>query len=173
MRIAALVSFLAAPCAAQDAQPYAGQDTRAIAALSEDELAGLRAGAGLGYAKAAELNGYPGPRHVLDLADELELSDEARAKVQAIFDAMQADAVDLGERLIAEEAELDHLFAEGEADEEAVAALTARIALTEGRLRAVHLEAHLVTAPILTRHQRMIYATARGYGGGHDGPGSH
>jgi hypothetical protein len=48
--------------------PYAGQQTRAIKALSPEDLAGLLNGEGMGMAKAAELNGYPGPVHVLELA---------------------------------------------------------------------------------------------------------
>ena len=48
--------------------PYAGQQTRAIKALSPEDLAGLLNGEGRGMAKAAELNGYPGPVHVLELA---------------------------------------------------------------------------------------------------------
>jgi len=39
------------------------------AALSVEQIEQYRAGAGMGYAKAAELNRYPGPMHVLELAD--------------------------------------------------------------------------------------------------------
>src|ERR1700757_2891750 len=61
---------------AQHMQPYAGQQKREIKALSEEDVAGYLGGAGMGYAKAAELNGYPGPMHVLELGDRLELTDE-------------------------------------------------------------------------------------------------
>lgn len=57
-------------------QPYAGLETRQIKALSGEPVAELRAGEGMGLALAAELNGYPGPRHVLDLANQLGLTDE-------------------------------------------------------------------------------------------------
>src|SRR5262245_40334747 len=86
-----------APAAAQSHQPYAGLESRPIKALSAQQIADLRAGRGMGLALAAELNGYPGPAHVLELADRLALSDEQRAKVQALFDAMKSEAVPLGE----------------------------------------------------------------------------
>ena len=57
--------------------PYAGQQTRPIKALSDQQVADLIAGRGIGLALAAELNGYPGPSHLLELADRLDLSDAA------------------------------------------------------------------------------------------------
>jgi hypothetical protein len=56
------------------ANPYAGQLTRSIKALSPEDIDELRKGAGMGLAKAAELNGYPGPLHVLALTTELRLT---------------------------------------------------------------------------------------------------
>ncbi len=44
--------------------PYAGMQARPIKALSAEQIADLKAGRGLSLALAAELNGYPGPRHV-------------------------------------------------------------------------------------------------------------
>jgi hypothetical protein len=64
--------------------PYAGMQTRAIKALSDQQIADLRAGRGMGMALPAELNGYPGPAHVLELADKLELTPDQRASVQAL-----------------------------------------------------------------------------------------
>lgn len=54
--------------------PYAGEEAREIKALSPSDIDGLIAGRGMGYAMAAELNGYPGPAHVLELAEQLELT---------------------------------------------------------------------------------------------------
>ena len=59
---------------------------RSIKALSEQQVNELGAGRGMGLALAAELNGYPGPSHVLELADKLELSADQRAKVQRLFE---------------------------------------------------------------------------------------
>ena len=41
--------------------PYAGQESRAIKALSDSEIDDLANGRGMGLAKAGELNGYPSP----------------------------------------------------------------------------------------------------------------
>lgn len=169
---AALLTATVASGLASD-QPYAGLETREIKALSDERREGLLAGKGLGYALSAELNGVPGPLHVLEMADEIGLSDAQRAEVQAVFDAMNAEARRLGADLIAAEAELDTLFASGEADPAAVSAATARVAEIEGTLRAAHLNAHLATAPLLSRHQRVLYTRARGYGGGHGGHSGH
>src|SRR4051794_33352570 len=84
-------------------QPYAGLDGRPIKALSEQQIDDLRAGRGMGLALAAELNGYPGPMHALELADQLGLTQEQRTRVQLLFAGMKAEAVPLGEKLIAQE----------------------------------------------------------------------
>ena len=106
-----IASALAAGVPAHAQQPYTGLEARPIKALSEQQMADLRAGRGMGLALAAELNGYPGPMHVLELAEPLALSDQQRAKVQDLFAAMKAEAVPLGETLIAQEADLDKQFA--------------------------------------------------------------
>ena len=84
---------------------------RPIKGLSEQQVADLKAGRGMGLALPAELNGFPGPAHVLELADQLELSSDQRARVQSLFDAMKAEAVPLGSRLLDQEAALDQQFA--------------------------------------------------------------
>ena len=68
----------AAPLAADPppAGPYAGMQQRAIKAMAPERVADILAGRGAGYALSAELNGYPGPRHVIDLAGELALAPE-------------------------------------------------------------------------------------------------
>ena len=63
----------------------------------------------MGMAKAAELNGEPGPKHVLDLVGQLELTETQRRDVQAIFDRMSAVAKPLGGQLIAQGQALDQL----------------------------------------------------------------
>src|SRR5215203_7448654 len=91
--------------------PYSGLEHRAVKALSDQQIADLRAGRGMGLALPAELNGYPGPIHALELADPLQLSPEQRNALQGLYEAMRAEAGPLGERLIAQEAELDRQFA--------------------------------------------------------------
>lgn len=144
--------------------PYAGMETRDIKALSDTDIEGLLSGAGMGYAMAAELNEFPGPKHVLELADELQLTDEQREQTEALFAAMQSEAIAFGRQLINLEQELDEAFASGEVDDENITAMTARIASVEGLLRAAHLKAHLKMTPMLTMHQRHMYQELRGYG---------
>ena len=147
--------------------PYAGMQTRSIKALSEQQIADLSAGRGMGLALAAELNGYPGPAHVLELADRLDLSTDQRTRVQGLFDSMKAEAVPLGSRLLQQEAELDREFANHAVTPESLKASTAAIAVTQGVLRETHLKYHLLTGEVLTPPQMMKYAELRGYGSGH------
>ena len=112
MRVWISAALLLTSAAAANAQtPYAGMQTRPIKALSEQQMADLSAGRGMGLALAAELNGYPGPVHVLELADKLDLSPDQRVSIQRLFDSMKAEAVPLGSRLIEQEADLDRQFA--------------------------------------------------------------
>jgi Spy/CpxP family protein refolding chaperone len=142
---------------------YAGQEQRALKALSEAEQADLLAGKGMGLAKAGELNGYPGPRHVLDLAEELQLSPDQRAATQSLFDRMQVRASALGNEIVAAERELDSLFATRRIDQQRLTEATERIGVLNGQLRAVHLSAHLEQTKILTSAQVEGYAQLRGY----------
>ena len=150
--------------------PYAGLDQREIKALAPERIAGLREGDGLGYALPAELNDVPGPKHVLQLDRDLDLTPTQRSAVEAIFDRMNAKARELGTQLIEAERALDAAFAGGGATAETVAELTAAASAIEGRLRAAHLTAHIETQPVLTASQRETYAAARGYG--HHGHGA-
>jgi len=145
------------------ASPYAGQQRREIKALSAQRVEGLLAGRGLGYAKAAELNHYPGPAHALELAERLRLDPEQRHETQRLFDTMQAEARALGERIVALEQELDALFAQETIDEARLSDLTTRIGTLEGRLRAVHLRTHLRMRELLSPHQVRLYDRLRGY----------
>ena len=147
--------------------PYAGWDGRAIKALPAEQVDDLRNGRGMGLALAAELNGYPGPRHVLELADALELSAEQQAEAQRLFDAMQAEAIVLGEQVIAAEAALDRLFATGTASDAAIMAAAVEVGRAQGVLRGHHLRYHLAMRAALSPHQVMRYQQLRGYAGEH------
>ncbi len=68
---------------------------------------------GLGMALAAELNKYPGPRHVLELGPALGLSVDQESKIQAIFDEMQNEARSFGRLIVELERDLDQTFVEG------------------------------------------------------------
>jgi hypothetical protein len=144
-------------------QPYAGLETRPIKALSDEQIADLRAGRGMGLALAAELNGYPGPTHVLELAEPLSLSDVQRTKMQALLAAMRAETVPLGEKLIAQEADLERQFAGRTITPASLAAVTQAIGATRAALRAAHLKYHLATVEVLDATQVQKYAELRGY----------
>jgi hypothetical protein len=146
--------------------PYAGMQTRSIKALSDQQIADLRAGRGMGLALAAELNGYPGPSHLLELADRLGLSDAQRTSARNMFEAMKAETIPIGERLIAEEAALDRLFADHVITPEKLNAATAEIGLTQAELRAAHLKYHLSTVAMLEPSQIRRYSVMRGYDNG-------
>lgn len=130
----------------------------------------------MSLALSAELNGYPGPLHVIELAGELGLTPDQRARMQRLYDAMKAEAIPLGEQLIAREAELDHLFARRIITPTTLAAATSKIGQTQARLRAAHLRYHLLAAELLTPDQVQRYSELRGYSGMQDKilhPGSH
>jgi Spy/CpxP family protein refolding chaperone len=146
--------------------PYVGFETRDVKTLSPERIEGLKRGAGLGYALAAELNGYPGPSHVLELADQLGLDGEQKSRTQAIFDKMRREARAAGEALIAAEAHLDRLFALKQITVERVEAQTAVAAAQEARLRAAHLVAHIAMMDVLRPEQLESYERLRGYVGG-------
>jgi Spy/CpxP family protein refolding chaperone len=144
-------------------QPYAGLEGRLIKALSEQQIADLRDGKGMSLALAAELNGYPGPSHVLEHAEALQLTDGQREKVQDLFRSMQAEARTLGSTLIRQESHLDSLFARHEIDAATLSHMTKAIGETQALLRAAHLKYHLTTAELLTTDQSRHYAELRGY----------
>ena len=161
-----LMLVLVAGCSSspEDAtSPYAGEQMRAIKALSAQEVEGYLAGDGMGLAKAAELNRYPGPKHVLALADELDLTNRQRARTEKIFEQMQADAIRLGERIVEKEGNLDALFASQEADPSGTRGLLRDLSTLQADLRFVHLEAHLKMKDLLTEEQVRRYDQLRGY----------
>ena len=143
--------------------PYGGLHQRAVKALSEQQISDLRTGRGMGLPLAAELNGYPGPLHVVELADQLELSVELRQRMRELFDAMKAEAIPVGEALIDRETALDRAFADRTISPETLVTLTAQIGETQSQLRAIHLKYHLMTTDLLSPHQRHRYAELRGY----------
>jgi hypothetical protein len=148
----------------QGHHPYAGLEQRAVKALSEQQIADLRAGRGMGLALPAELNGYPGPSHVLENADALGLSAEQRERTKGLFEAMKAEAVPVGERLIEQEAKLDRLFAERAITPANLNAATEEIGITQARLRQTHLKYHLAMMDVMSPAQVERYRELRGYG---------
>jgi Spy/CpxP family protein refolding chaperone len=163
MRFAVLAALvlLCGPAVAQ--QPYAGLETRSIKSLSEQQIADLNAGRGMGLALAAELNGYPGPSHALELADQIGLSPEQTAELKALFAAMKAETIPIGVELISQERGLNDDFARRTVTPESLDASTRKIGTTQASLRSAHLKYHLSTLAILTPEQVKRYGELRGY----------
>lgn len=164
LALAALHPFAPATLHAQHAHsPYTGHQDREIKALAPATVEALLRGDGMELALAAELNGYAGPKHALELATPLGLSPDQREAVRRVHRAMQEAATRIGAEIVALERTLDTEFRRRSIDAERLEALTARIATLQGRLRATHLAAHLALDRILTPEQQARYAELRGY----------
>jgi len=109
MALFAVLAIVAATAAssAQTASPYTGQEQRAIKALSDEEIRDLLEARGMGLAKAAELNSYPGPLHVLQLANELGLSDAQRKATDSLYANTRQRALSIGRQIVEAERTLD------------------------------------------------------------------
>lgn len=152
--------------------PYSGLQAQGIKALSPQQIEDYLQGRGMGMALPAELNGYPGPRHVLELADDLDLSADQLAQTRQLFEDMRLQAIELGEEIVAREVLLDELFQSGAASEDALYDTTEALGRLNGQLRAHHLRYHLAMRDILDPHQLLAYQHLRGYAAS-DRPGEH
>jgi hypothetical protein len=163
--VALLSLALVFPFVSASEEPsYAGQELRSIKSLSEQEIESLRRGDGMGFAKLAELNHFPGPRHVLDLSRELELSLGQLADTQALYDEMLEDAKSLGDAIIEAESELDRAFKSASITAESLETALREIGRLRAELRYVHLRAHLRQKELLSAEQVRKYDALRGYG---------
>ena len=164
--LVAAMTFVASEDArSQHAQvsKYAGEEQRQIKSLSDDDMEELRRGGGWGLAKAAELNGVPGPLHLLELSDQIPLSPSQVSAVGQLYETMRMAAVEEGEKLIRLEAELNAEFAEGTVTEGTLRDLIDEISESRARLRYIHLSTHLSTPKLLTKDQITRYNQLRGY----------
>ena len=143
--------------------PYAGMQNRAIKSLSDNDLHELRRGGGWGLALAAELNGMPGPAHLLELKDKIPLTPDQVAQTQALLDEMRKAAIPTGERLIAAEKALEAAFATGKVDESSLRRLLADADSARTELRFIHLSQHYKTVRFLKPEQIKRYNILRGY----------
>lgn len=157
------LSLVASMALAAPENSYTGQQDREIKALSSEDVQSYLSGKGMGFAKAAELNGYPGPAHVLTLAKELGLSTEQEGATREIFAVMEQNSIKYGRLLVEEERRLDQLFATRQATPGLLTASLDQIGALQARIRAAHLEAHIVQAEILTQEQSARYNALRGY----------
>jgi len=163
--LAVLASAISSSAMAQQHghSPYAGHEAREIKSLSEADIKELRRGGGCGLALAAELNGIPGPAHVLELKDHIGLTPGQVAAIEALFARMQIEAREAGERLIAAERAIEAAFRSGNLTSDRLRPLIADAATARGELRYVHLSYHLSTPALLTADQIAAYGRLRGY----------
>lgn len=164
----ALSILLSTTAVAQEAHhdhksAYAGEETRSIKSLSDDDLSELRRGGGWGFAKAAELNGMPGPFHVLKMADQIALDDDQKIRVRIIFENMQREAIVEGARYISLEEDLEAKFRKRDVSATELKTDLVEIEESRARLRFAHLSAHLMLLDILTEPQVDTYNRLRGY----------
>lgn len=166
--IALLIPLAAAPPAA--AQQHVHPTTPAAAAgdqagtstLSAEAVKQLLDGEGMGLARAAEMHQYPGPKHLLDRAGELQLTLDQQKAIAQIREDVVEQARRLGRRIVDAERALDAAFRSGAITQADLDARLREIATLQGELRAVHLRAHLRTRPLLTEDQiRRYYQTPR------------
>ena len=142
---------------------YAGEEKREIKSLSAIDIEELQNGKGWGLAKAAELNGVPGPVHLLEMKDEIDLSAKQIRAIENLYKKMKQEAIPLGLELIELERELNDHFASQTITDELLRQILQRIAQVHGQLRYVHLSAHLRTPDILKAEQINLYNKLRGY----------
>lgn len=173
----AAVLLVTAPAVAQDrlSSPYRHQVETGLRGLDEREIDDLKAGNGMGLARAAELNSYPGPRHVLDAIQEgkLAASPGQRERVQHVFDTMNHDAVRVGAQILGEEQALESGFRSATMTDTELRSRVATIAALQGQLRVIHLAAHLATRAVLSESQIARYNELRGYAVRQDNDQNH
>jgi hypothetical protein len=116
-------------------QPYAALQNRTIKTLSEQQITDLNAGRGMGLALAAELNGYPGPIHAIELAEQLHLSADQVEKLRSLFEVMKAETIPLGATLISQERGLNDDFAKHTVTFASLKGTIEKIGATQAALR--------------------------------------
>ena len=167
--LGATTVLAAAPSAfAQDGhaaahQPYAGQHLREIKALSPQEQQDWLEGKGIGLAKSAELNGFPGPLHVMENAAALSLSAPQRDATARLMAAHKVEVKALGKQLVEAEQALDDAFRRGTPSDAQVSRLTLEVGTLQARIRAAHLQTHVAQTALLQPEQVALYQRLRGY----------
>ncbi|MEM6663914.1 MAG: hypothetical protein AAF666_17265 [Pseudomonadota bacterium] len=144
-------------------KPYAGFEKREVKSLSDQDIAELRRGGGWGLALPAELNGLPGPAHLLELQEELALSTDQVAEITGLFEEMLTEAIAAGEEFITAESAVSAAFEDTELSEDELAIVLAKAAEARAALRMVHLSRHLATPALLSDEQVRRYSVLRGY----------
>ena len=126
----------------------------------DQERAALERGEGFGMAMTADRNGFPGPRHVLELKAELKLTPEEQSAIDELFRRMKQQALARGKEVLVAELDLDAMFAERRPETE-LREQVFRAATLRAELRWVHLSAHLAAQKLLSPEQLAAYQHLR------------
>ena len=129
-------------------------------AMLEAEREAIEKGEGFGMAMPADMHGYPGPKHVLDMKKELKLTAAQEASMQKLMATMKAKALAKGKDVLLAEQRLEDYFALGKSEDE-LREETFRVASLRAELRWVHLAAHVAGKRILTAQQLATYQKLR------------
>jgi Spy/CpxP family protein refolding chaperone len=165
-----ILALLALPLAAQyppttkNAATPAQQAEAQHHAFLQAEREAIEKGEGFGMAMAADMNGYPGPKHVLDMKKELKLTEKQEAAMQKLMASMKEKALAKGKDVLQAEQRLGEFFAQGKSEDE-LREETFRVASLRAELRWVHLSTHVAAKKILTAQQIAAYEKMR-YGAG-------
>ena len=147
----------------QHQSSYVGQENREIKSLSSDDISELLSGAGWGLAKPAELNGVPGPKHVLEMSERIDLTKAQTEAISNIFDNMLSEAIVLGTEYVDAERVLGQMFKSRKVNYQTLQSQLTKIASIRSKLRFVHLSKHLDTLEVLSEGQIKLYNELRGY----------
>ena len=143
--------------------PYAHTQSSEVSTLTPEEVRELRNGEGMGLARPAELNQFPGPKHLLELVSDLDLSQPQIARIKAIRKKMKMRAIAKGKEILETELHLANLFASGHPSVAEMNRITEHLGVMRGKLQAIHLLAHIESARELTADQIESYDRLRGY----------
>ena len=142
----------------------AAREGTGIPALPEKQIAAYLDGRAMWMASVAELNHYPGPRQVLELAAKLKLTAEQQQATINLYDEMRPEAIRLGKQLVEQEQRLNRIFAWGQASRENIEQIVTDIGVLQARLRLTHLLAHIRARELLTEDQIKRYDDLQDYG---------
>ena len=134
-------------------------------AVIPSDREGLLSGEGMGLASFAEMNSYPGPKHVLELKNQLGLTQDQEKKTETLMKGVQVSAKLLGAEIVGEEESLSKLFESGKITEKILRARAERIGTLRGQLRFIHMQAHVKMKTVLSSNQIQRYTELRGHGG--------
>jgi hypothetical protein len=142
----------------------AAREGTGIPALSEALAAGYLDGKAMWQASVAELNHYPSPRRVLELAESLELTEGQRRATTNLHEEARREAIRLGEELVALEQRLNRIFVWNQATADNISRVVLDIGTLQTQLRLTHLVASIRQKPLLTEEQVRRYDELQGRG---------